>query len=521
MRSSHAVAHAGVAVLVLGFGVLCTAFVRQEGLGTFADDSVSYLVMAQVFSPWREASAAVAAAFATEAFHPPLFPLLLALTGGAHDFAAAHVLSAVLVALCILLVYPVGVAWLASRAAALLAAVAVALLPGLWVEARGILSEPLFCVLLLASLWLADSKLPERRRLALLSISFGLLCLTRTAGIPVVLAYAAWAATRNGAAAAVRLRAMLPAVAAVAAYLAWIALRPADVVDVNSRAALDRIRDLAGSDAPLAAFAAGLWRQALAMADAWAGSVLLFWVDGQPARPALAGLFGLLALAGLALRLRAGKPDGWMALAYLLLYLAWPFYDQMTRFLFPLLPVLVLHAFVAVSAAAARVGRTAVGAAAAALLVLSLAAPGLAFLHQRHAARGPERDIVDWYRTPDLSSARARARTHLGLAADLAAVRGHSAPGERVMWVAPAYVALLADRFGVAAPAPRLPLAKYRDEVERTAPNLVLLTRYHPRDTIRDDAWRAGLAAFEGRGTPVYSRPGNGGLDALLLRMRP
>jgi len=33
------------------FGLACAAFVRQPQLASFADDSVSYLIMAQVFSP--------------------------------------------------------------------------------------------------------------------------------------------------------------------------------------------------------------------------------------------------------------------------------------------------------------------------------------------------------------------------------------------------------------------------------------------------------------------------------------
>lgn len=520
MTPLHAAGHGALAVLVLGFGGLCAAFVRQDGLGTFADDSVSYLVMAQVFSPWREASAPVAAAFATEAFQPPLFPLVLALVGAAHDFAAAHVLNAVFAATAIFLTWALGVRWLGGRATALLAASAVALLPGVWVETRGILSEPLFCVLLLGSLWLTQPALPERLRTGLLAIAFSLLCLTRTAGVPVVLAYAVWMASRK-ATLRERLVALLPAAAGLAAYAAWLLLRPADVMDINSLAALDRLRELAQADAPLSVLAAGVWRQALAMQEAWIGALMLFWVEGQAARPFLAALVGVLALAGLAMRFRDGRPDAWMAAAYLLLYLVWPFYDQMTRFLFPLLPVLMLYAFLSARGIAGLARRQEVGAVVALLLVISLAAPGLAFLQQRHAASGPQRDIADWYRTPDLSAAHARARTHLGLAADMEAVRAHSAPGERVMWVAPAYIALLADRHGVAAPAARSPLAEYRTKVASADPHLVLLTRYHPRDTIRDEAWRAGIAALGGQGTLVYSRAGRDGPDSLLLRLKP
>jgi hypothetical protein len=49
----------------------------------------------------------------------------------------------------------------------------------------------------------------------------------------------------------------------------------------------------------------------------------------------------------------------------------------------------------------------------------------------------------------------------------------------------------------------------------------VLLTRYHPRDTIRDDAWRAAGAALAGQGEVVRERRDPGGATAsLLIRLR-
>src|SRR4029079_12161382 len=47
---------AAVAILALAFAWACAAFVRQPTLAGFADDSVSYLVMAQVFPPYLDAS---------------------------------------------------------------------------------------------------------------------------------------------------------------------------------------------------------------------------------------------------------------------------------------------------------------------------------------------------------------------------------------------------------------------------------------------------------------------------------
>ena len=133
-----------LAALVAAFAFACARFVWQPTLATFADDSVSYLVMAQVFSPYQAASPAVIEAFPREAFYPPLFPLLLALAGAAHDIAWAHVATALMLAAALPFVYLLGVRWLGGRGAALAAVACIALAPSLWINSKGILSETLF-----------------------------------------------------------------------------------------------------------------------------------------------------------------------------------------------------------------------------------------------------------------------------------------------------------------------------------------------------------------------------------------
>ena len=314
-------------------------FAHQGGLATFADDSVSYLVMAQVFSPFQPASQAVASAFAREATYPPLFPLVLALAGAAHDVAWAHVLTALILAGCVPLVYALGVRWFGNRGAAAAAALSVVLLPSVWINAKGILSESLFSVLLLATLWVLDSKPGSRGGKLMLALLLSALALTRTVALPMIAVYALWAATRPQQTPASRAQALIPALVAATAYAAWVLLRPADTADSYARILSEHAQAYLGAGNPLAAAGASLARQLNAVAEGWVGSLLIFWVEGRPARTALAGAIGVLALAGMVLRLLAGKADAWMMAGYLLIFLAWPFYDQMGRFLFPVLPV--------------------------------------------------------------------------------------------------------------------------------------------------------------------------------------
>jgi hypothetical protein len=515
------------AFLTLGFAAACTAFVWQPTLASFADDSVSYLVMAQVFSPYRAASPAVAAAFTSEAFYPPLFPVVLALAGAAHDIAWAHALTALILAASVPVAYALGVRWLEARAAAAIALACTLLLPAMWVNAKAILSEPLFGLLLLCTLSVlardgGEDHVYSGARLWMLSLLMAAMMLTRTAALAMIAAYALWALTRRGRPWPSRAQAAMPALAAIAAYVAWVMVRPAATTDSYARIVLEHADVFLGAANPASAVGASLLRQANAVGEAWVGSLLLFWVEGRPARPLLAFAFGCLALAGLVMRLRAGKPDGWLIAAYLATLLAWPFYDQMGRFLFPVLPVLALYAFWAADRALRSFGRPPLlGHGLLAVLVLSLTAPALAFVYQRAQTPGRHAEIVDWYRTPDLAAARARAQVHLDLFADMEEIGRLTRPEDRVMWVVPSYLALLADRRGLATPDSALAPQAYRQAVRDSGTDYVFLSLYHPRDTVRTQAWQTGMIALTHSATAVRIRTKDDGTPtSILLRMR-
>src|SRR5260221_2105312 len=235
-------------------------------------------------------------------------------------------------------------------------------MPSLWMNTKGILSEPLFCLLLVATFWVLEKEAGSGAvwKAALLMAA---LALTRTAALPMIAVYGLWALAQRGTApkgSALRTRvvAATPAIAAFAAYGLWVLLRPSQTEDDYARIVLERGQGFFdGPGGFWAALAASLLRQSNAIVEGWAGSLMLFWVEGQPLRFALACVVGLFWLAGVAVRLRRGRADGWMAAAYVATLMAWPFYDQMERFLFPILPVLILYAFLAAGEAMRAVSR--------------------------------------------------------------------------------------------------------------------------------------------------------------------
>lgn len=508
---------AALVALTLAFAYACGRFAWQPGLASFADDSASYLVMAQVLSLWGVPSTAISEAFVREAFYPPLFPLLLGMFGAGHDIALAHLMSALLIAAMLPLAYLLGVHWLRDRWAALAAVAVIALLPSLWIQAKAVLSEPLFSVFLLTAL-IADS----RDRRGLVAIALAGVALTRSAGLVIVAAYGLHALLLTPGSRRDRVVAMWPAAAAGAAYAAWLLLRPAATGDDYVRILGERGQSVLANPQALAAMAASVGRQAGSLGEAWVGSLMLFWVEGRPVPVVIASLLGVLALAGMAWRLLRGRADAWMLAAYLATFLVWPFYDQMTRFIFPALPVLVLYALWTLGELARTLRRaSAPSALFAALAFASLSGPALAFIHQRAGAPEPYVQIVEWYRTPDVARARLRSQVHLDLLADMDTIRRLTRPQDRVMWVAPTYLALLAERRGIPAPDAALPPIRYRALVEERKPDYFFLSLYHPRDTLSERSWQAGVAAMAGYGPVVNltTRP-DGAVTSMLLKLR-
>jgi hypothetical protein len=194
----------------------------------------------------------------------------------------------------------------------------------------------------------------------------------------------------------------------------------------------------------------------------------------------------------------------------------------MGRFLFPVLPVLILYAFQASATALRVLGRPpGLGHALLAVLMLSLTVPALGFILQRSQAEARFAEIIDWYRIPDLTAARNRVQVHLNLLADMAAIKALTRPEHRVMWVAPSYIALLADRRGIPAPDERLSPEAYRKAVRESGADYVLLSAYHPRDTLSDLAWQAGLNSLTGYAQTVHvgKTPGSSTVSSILLKI--
>jgi hypothetical protein len=182
--------------------------------------------------------------------------------------------------------------------------------------------------------------------------------------------------------------------------------------------------------------------------------------------PALSkSLFALIAVfaaGGAVLRARMNHLDGWYVIVMFPVLLLWLFpEDNMRRLLYPLMPLVLIHAatflnFIASRAPAIRSRRyIVIGTAAALVGVMCL--PALLLVQ----SKGLDRDtiypgfpyqyskVTPYYTTISVDAARFDVSRHAALLTVLEALPEMTPPGARVMWVRPEYVAVLGNRQGV------------------------------------------------------------------------
>ena len=431
---------------------LFAAFAWQPGLATIGDDSVTYLVVARWLS--GNAGGLLAPLVAWHMHVPPLFPAVLALAGGGDPFVA-HLVVAAFAAAAVALIGRYAALRLRSEAAGFAVALAFLLLPTAWISIKGILTESMYLALTMAALRFHDARSDAGRwapRGALvLGFILAAILLTRAAGIAFLAAYAmrtaiaAW--RRRDPATAAWLALIPPLVLAVA----WAAFRPAGQETYNvalTRTLLSWMTDPAGA---LGIAGVSTSRGWLASFAADSG------VTGAPRH--LLYALGAVAFAGTLRAVALNRLDGWYVLGALALLFALPYGENNTRrMLYPLVPLLLVHAAEALGWVAGHLGLRRPGWVAAAVLAIpilpSVAAVALVAEKATHreplvaGSRYTARELVEYYTTVNLAQARAQAARQAAVLGGLERLAQDTSTDSRIMWMRPEYVALLGSRGG-------------------------------------------------------------------------
>jgi len=328
--------------MLLAYGLTSAAYLLHTWspeLASWEGDEMLYTLTAEYFSPWLDHSPAAVYA-ATNAKFPPLFPLVLAFTGGGGSVLAANIATTVL----LLLSFVVLFLWLKAEGLgegkAFALAFVFAILPGTYMQALFVASEGLYLILSLGCLIAVtkSERSSDNHWLMTAVICVAAATLTRSAGWSLFVAFATYLAWRKHS------RTWQLSMMAALPGAAWAIYK-------TTRSSIDEpgyfgilaewytANPVWNSTNPVAV----LLNQVLWEAPRfWKGLVADFTTSSIGVW--VFGFISLLFIAAVAYRLFLRKFDGIYVTIYLAMILVWPFgyaYTGEKRFAFAILPILM------------------------------------------------------------------------------------------------------------------------------------------------------------------------------------
>jgi hypothetical protein len=454
-------------LLLLVLAALYLPWTWSDDLGDPGGDSAVYVLTARAFSPYADADRAAHLVAANSQF-PPLYPLLLAVSGGAHDVRLAHAVTT----LALIAAFGGLYFWLLTlgvpAALAVAGVGAFALLPGTRIQALFLHSETLY---LCGVLWALAALAGAMRRGTVplywfASAAVAAALLTRTAGLALLpaLAVALWRGRPRGW--------PLMLGAAIVPALAW------NVAHRQGNGYASAMVAEYGS-----AGLAELARRILQNIGAVIDGLFENWVQTM-ALDHVVALLLLAAAAAAAVRFWRLEPDAWYVAAYVAILAIWPYPAERVRFAWVLCPFLIGYLLSGMVTLQEWMGPrlTLPRGLLPALLVFGLAlllVPGVYLTVQRYrhplAEAYPElRPLPAWY-GPDLRRSLRDAHQQVGLAAALRTLGRHVPADDCVLSIKPALVMFHAEHISVLPPPSVAPPVEFERQLLATSCRYALL----------------------------------------------
>mgnify|MGYP001547980810 FL=1 len=508
---------------------LLSKLIWFDNLSSFANDSVHYLVMARHFSPWSNESSAISSAWLLQDF-PPFFPWLLALSGAAHSLLYAHLLIAIIGLISLYFYFRLSKKWLNHQVWAFCPALIFALSPGFLLGLQGILSEPLYLLLVLIFMLLYE---PTQKKSTSLIVMSGLLLaailLTRTVGIALCLAILAHAFFSSISQKKIQYQSILIVILSLCIYLLFMATLGPEKESHYMAVLLQYLSaDGISEQVPGASFYSSYASQLSNLLDAWTSFWLIYWgTDVYSANYYVIMLMLLVSMTGLIIRLLENKYDAWYVFFYILILMVWPHPGQMFRLVFPVMPILLIYASYAIIKLINRAKpdtKKDLVSPVFYLLVLTAILPSHAFIHAR-AAIASEMQMVPVNQTflrIDLADATRHLVLQNQMLKDFKRIKDSVSADEKVMYFLPSYLAILSDRSGEKAPSP-IESIKYRQIARESGARYIFLTRLHPRNTLLSYSGFQGKESLTGWTQQLWcSQTKDGDLTSCLYKvLRP
>ena len=457
-------------VAVVSFGLFIIVMAWDNTISSFSNDSANYMLMALYLSPWQTAAMPVQLAWNYQDY-PQFFPFILALTGTVHNFISAHMLI-VLFQFCSLpLIYLYSRNVLHSAWQAKLIVLLFIACPVTWLTSMDILSENLYLFLSLLFFCLYQNRRIEGGRLIIAAgLCLAFLVLTRTIGFSLFLALIITSVSGEGKS-RIGYKNLVMINLIVIAGVIINKLLFSTGIPSQYLAKLDKL---------------GFMDQLVAITDAWFVAWQIYWLDDFSVMHIAVALFGFISLAGLAIRLFKLHLDAVYVFIYLLIILGWPFPGQSLRFLYPAFPFLLVYIVYILNLAGSHVPRMKPAFLYIIFMIFSFFTiiPTYAYTIGRYLHGIPlgYQHIREFYRTPDLDSAKLSAEIQSVMHSDMDKIRKYTANDDVILYFEVTYIALLADR-------PSLPLSvSYKNNIYSIT-NLeegdyVYLSRLNPKVNI-------------------------------------
>ncbi|MFC1664817.1 hypothetical protein ACFL17_04215 [Pseudomonadota bacterium] len=507
-----------LAALLIIFSIFLGTFVATDQLSTLASDSIHYLVMAAGFSPWENISEFLQPHLATQNY-PPLFPLLLGLSGLNRSLPTAHLFAVVFLIPALALFFVIVARQTGQRLAALLLTVLLMLLPGTWENAMGILSENLYLFLTLCALFLANCDISNKSSRVLLGILLALIILTRSIGFTLLIAYMLQQFFCKKGRENWRHNLLIPVASCITllgvAQLLLPAAAPTQYLQI-----IDRFweKELAIFDY--------LINQGEAFFTAWQTAILRYWTDDQPLPFAIATLTFALAVIGVVVGLREKAIHAWYVLLYCLIIVVWPYPGQMYRFLFPIIPLLLFHALVT-CLGICRLFRqhrlSQLLPVVWAIILIVIVFPSTFFTLGRYQLGLQEglSGYFDYYHYADIKRARIRSIEQKKIIGEISLLKDSISNNALIWYFVPEIVSYFGNLQSIYLPN-SLSTEGYKALLQVHPHSHIYLTRLHPR---KSSALYSGLTLFSRLQTFTHVRsithnPITGQAVSMLLQTK-
>jgi len=460
-------------IIFVLYTTIAIKFIWHDNLSTFASDSANYMLMALYLSPWEEASLPIQSLWPYQEY-PPLFPLVLALTGVVHNMIAAHVFTLFILIAALPLIYLFAKQCFATKWQALSIISIFVISPSTWMNILGILSENLYILLSFIILVLFQKlKLQTIKISVILGILLSALMLTRTIGIAMFAAYLFSGFLLYKGKEINKIIYLIPIFITISINSVAKLLHQSSIPSQYIR----QLRDLEFGN------------QFNAIIDAWFSSWQFYWVDNLMLPYGIVLVTGLFACFGLIYRLITLKFDAIYVAVYLLILLLWPHPGQALRFIYPIQAVLLIYAFYFLNYLFNKYSSTSPHKPITLLLLLmsSVVIPPLSFAYNRYniGSENGYNHIKEFYRFSDLKNASISAAIQTIMFKDMEYIKNNTNKNDLILHFSSTYIALLANRHSKDI------AFNYSDEKIYTVNNIadadyIYLSRLHPRKSKED-----------------------------------